>query len=46
MGQCKPGAKDFKSNSDKDKLRANMGQREPKERGFKQDFKELQGVRP
>jgi hypothetical protein len=39
------GAKDFKSNSVKDKLRANMGQWEPKERGFKQGFKELQGVR-
>jgi hypothetical protein len=29
-----------------EKLRANMGQSEPKERGFKQGFKELQGARP
>jgi hypothetical protein len=30
----------------KEKLRANMGQSKSKERGFKQGFKELQGVRP
>jgi hypothetical protein len=34
------GAKDFKSNYAKEQLRENMGQREPKERGFKQGFKE------
>jgi hypothetical protein len=28
------------------KLRANMGQWEPKERGFKQGFEELQGASP
>jgi hypothetical protein len=34
------GAKDFKSNQAKDRLRENMGQSESKERGFKQSFKE------
>jgi hypothetical protein len=40
MGQCKPGAKDFKRDYAKDKLRANMGQCKSKGRGFKQGFKE------
>jgi hypothetical protein len=40
------GAKDFKNNYAKDKLRANMGQCQPKERGLKQGFKELQGAKP
>jgi hypothetical protein len=30
----------------KEKLRENIGQCESKERGFKQGFKELPGVRP
>jgi hypothetical protein len=40
MRQCKPGGKGFKRDYAKDKLRANMGQWEPKERGFKLGFKE------
>jgi hypothetical protein len=34
-----------KTKKKKCKLKANMGQCKPKERGFKQGFKELQGER-
>jgi hypothetical protein len=55
MGQCKSGGKNFKRDYAKEKLRANMGQSESKERGFKQGFKEdfrskilknCKGIRP
>jgi hypothetical protein len=46
MRQYKPVGKTFKSNSSKGKLRENRGQWEPKERHFKQGFKEQQGERP
>jgi hypothetical protein len=36
MGTCKHGGKDFKRDYAKEKLIENMGQRESKERGFKE----------
>jgi hypothetical protein len=40
------GQKSLRAIKLKDKLRVNMGQCEPKERDFKQGFKELQEARP
>jgi hypothetical protein len=36
MGQCKSGGKDFKKDYTKEQLRENMGQRNSKERDFKE----------
>jgi hypothetical protein len=36
MEQCKSGGKDFKRDYAKEQLGENMGQRESKERGFKE----------
>jgi hypothetical protein len=41
MGQCKSGGKDFKRDYAKEKLRENMGQRESKERDFKEQKRRL-----